>query len=653
MDKMKNINTELFGEINRKKIIKSAGTVLGLVIIFVVIVLGSHALNFKRAYNNATDAKGVLDQALVSIQEKNFEMSASYFSQAQEKLYSAVKEVEPASNSKLVGIIPYVNKQIDGVYNLLFAMERISASGADGFKIADELTTILGEDYPAKSYRDLSGDKKSAFVRALSTKTDEIRNIESKVNEALVLVNSITDRNALSFFADKIDILQRGLEAGDKTLKLVVPLLNVLPELSGVDNKEAVHLIIFQNTDKLRATGGAFGTYGILKMLNGDIGSFDTYDTYYFDKKTSAGVSVGLPEFVRKYVPNFNNGMQYTNWSPDWPSSARKIQQVYVIGQSGMSESDLNYCGQVCEVDSIIAINPKAIIDVMDFVLEGGIKVNNKIYTSDNFIENVENELDAKYSVNGDQVKKIFMDALQENFKEQVTSASFYKAPLLVASLYDSLERRDIMIYPKSNSARAAAEENDWLGKIKSDVSGDYFMVVDTNIDGIRADKDIDKNISYVVDERDGELFAKLTVVYDSFRADFANDYKNYVRFYLPVGSDVVSVNGSGNIYGVNNEYGKTVVETVLTFKAGERTSVSVEYKLPDLIVKLFNEGEYTLYAQKQSGSIVRELNVLFTADRNINLMVMDDKEIEKMSDNEAVWVTDFEKDKTFGLKLK
>jgi len=74
---------------------------------------------------------------------------------------------------------------------------------------------------------------------------------------------------------------------------------------------------------------------------------------------------------------------------------------------------------------------------------------------------------------------------------------------------------------------------------------------------------------------------------------------RDWVRVYVPEGSQMVEVLGSDTEALTNKELGKTVIEAFIELRPESRTKLIVKYTLPFK----HDSGEYKLLIQKQPGA--------------------------------------------------
>jgi len=172
--------------------------------------------------------------------------------------------------------------------------------------------------------------------------------------------------------------------------------------------------------------------------------------------------------------------------------------------------------------------------------------------------------------------------------------------------------------------------ERNWGGEIQES-SGDYLMVVDTNLASLKTDQFVNRFIDYSIEQEGDKLKAKVDIIYQN-NADFtwkSTRLRSYTRVYVPLGSELINSKGAMENDPVKNtenlpgqieiaeEFGKTYFGAFISTEPHETGTLSFEYYLPDEIVKLVSKGDYELLIQKQPG-VIHNLTLDLNFDKTI-----------------------------------
>ena len=172
---------------------------------------------------------------------------------------------------------------------------------------------------------------------------------ENRLIEAQPVVNQLLGRYellkqdpaAVAALPDEIESLMIQIEPFEPYFEHVLPLSTVAPELVGSDRPKT-YLIIAQNHDELRATGGFISGVGLLSIDQGNMGDLAFQDAYSVD---DFGKPYDLPpqpieQFMGVQLLVFRDA----NYWPNFPTSAEKMMELFTYGTG-------------IEVDGVIALD--------------------------------------------------------------------------------------------------------------------------------------------------------------------------------------------------------------------------------------------------------------------------------------------------------
>jgi hypothetical protein len=419
--------------------------------------------------------------------------------------------------------------------------------------------------------------------------------------------------------------LEDKLTEGSEYLDFVFDISRVLPQVSGYPESRT-YLLLLQNNTELRPTGGFIGTYGIIKVKDGELTEFYTKDVYSLDNPAAeAGFDIDPLWQYKKYLKVDQLFFRDANWSPDFPTAANTLIQFFKEEKEIVGETDWH-------IDGVIATTPKLIEELIGVF--GGIEVEGELFTKENFVELLEYKVEVDWHQQGLEVdaRKDIIGKIGSVLKEKIFALSPLELKNIVLLATDLFKTKDLLMYDIDPAVLGILKANNWTGELNS-VDSDYLMIVDANLASLKTDEVIDRVISYDLEEKDGKLIATATMNYNNTNTmplDGKNNWKytrlnSYARFYVPNGSKLISSDGSmaaefsseaGEITETN-EFGKTVFAGYISILPGEKKSFTMVYELPDYIYQQYKAGQYSLYVQKQSGT-EHELYLNIPKIRNI-----------------------------------
>jgi len=427
-------------------------------------------------------------------------------------------------------------------------------------------------------------------------------------------------------------------------LEKAVPLSQMIPALAGYPG-QVNYLVVLQNNDELRPTGGFLGTYGILKIKDGDIVNFDTHDIYHLDMPVQDKINITPPKQISKYL-NDKWYLRDANWSPDWPTTAKNINWFY------QAESALNpEIEKIPEFSGVIAITPKLITDFLE--ITGSVIVEGQVYDQNNFQDLLQYRVERGYQILGvsSWQRKEVIGEIAKELKIKIFDLPPNKWPEIINTMINNLDAKNLMFYLADNQLESIAVQNGWAGEIK-DYYGDYFMVVDANLAALKTDAVMSRSINYKVTEGSNGLFSKLTVNYvHNGKLDWKTSaYKSYTRVYVPLGSQLIKISGyEAEEIDMGNEAGKTWFGFYLTVAPGKINNITIEYKLPSSTML---NNSYGLYIQKQPGKELSYLSVDLSFQNGIKSYSPANLYMQKVSPDRVKWEGDLNIDRNFGVKF-
>ncbi len=406
-------------------------------------------------------------------------------------------------------------------------------------------------------------------------------------------------------------------------MKAAHAFLPLLREAAGGRNPRQ-YLLLFQNTDEKRATGGFLGSYGVLTLSDGRIRDLTIHNIFDIDGQLP--LYIAPPRPLQSVTARWET--HDANWFFDFPSSAKKTLWFYE--KTGEPTPD-----------GIIAITPRFFTDLLR--LTGAIPFGEygMTITAENFIPLIQAEVESDAARKTGKPKQILAD-FAPVFMERLSSFSGEAAAAL-AVLTRSLAEKDIQLYFNNPDAQRIVLEKGWGGAIL-DTPGDYLAIVHSNVNGYKTDRVIDEEVTLESElAADGSAVNTLTITKTHRGGNTPYEFlnkpnKDYLRVYVPHGSQLLDVEGNtphqfapltarhpeidfeadGEIAAIEHtmqrageadimsESGKTVFGAWFIVSPGDSRTITFRYRTS----RWREEDAYRLYIQKQAGSTPRSFVV-------------------------------------------
>ncbi len=592
----------------------------GLLSLLVIFILSIASLVFsfsdlKNAAYKAYSGKSELEQAVVNIKGGRLNDAADYADRAQSAFASSLESLEKIEENPAPRFIPIIRHQFEDIIYLARTGEIISRSIQKAVPIVSGFSEALGGK---NNFSSLSENEKQAFLKLLYESEPELKGLQANLELALLDVNKIRKIGVLFFLRDQVIDLKAELEEALDLVSRIPAMSKILPALAGYP-ESGRFLIIMQNNDELRPSGGFIGLFGLMETKGGEIISLTTHDSYHLDMPAylSPNWTKTAPAPLAKYLEVEKWYLRDANWSPDWPTSAKNILEIYNGEKTAIGENADNFNG-------VIAINPDFIAELID--LAGPVVVRGETYTSENFQELLQYNVEMAYKekdISSWDRKEVVGDIVSA-LKENLFSLPSNRFPEFVNIISRHVENRNIQLYFTNNRLQDLALSSGLAGEIKSIPSSDYLSVVDANLGAFKSDSVVDKNFSYEVSP--DKSFLRLDYKHNGGFDWRTTRYRSYTRVYVPLGSSLekleaygrANLEGSSVVSYDDEKLNKTVFAFFFSVEPGTSGGLELNYSLPKNLSQAIKDGGYELLAQKQSGQRLQNFNFRLSSGKKI-----------------------------------
>jgi hypothetical protein len=200
----------------------------------------------------------------------------------------------------------------------------------------------------------------------------------------------------------------------------------------------------------------------------------------------------------------------------------------------------------------------------------------------------------------------------------------------LARALLEMLDGRHLQIAVDDPALAGLLAEQGWDGGLRPPAEGDFLAAVDGNVGFNKANAAVRPELDYRVEPIDAGLAATLTITYthtapsgeracdrtprygDSYDEMIARCYWDYLRVYVPGGSELLEAEGLDGVTAGRGERDTTVFAGAFVLKPGEQHTVVLRYRLPSAVPS----APYRLAIRKQAGALAPPLRVAAGACR-------------------------------------
>lgn len=578
----------------------------------------------SKVADNSTAGFSALHDSTTALMSGNLEG-------AQESLTGALQNFDQAVNvlnskhqilQKIVSAVPIMNGEMQSRQRLITAGQEIS----------------LGNTYLLKGLSEIRTNS-STITKNLALLGDHLTFSLPHYQTALVDLNKV-DSDVLPFeYQNTFKEFRILFNAYVSDLEKIAKLNSAVQEIFGGQGLRR-YLLVFQNPDEIRPTGGFMGSFALLDIKDGEVVKIDipAGGTYDLQGQLSQYLVPPAPLLLSNKRWEF----QDANWFPDFPASAKKILWFYRHSRN-------------LTADGVISINASVLSRLLSIIGPIAEENRNVVIDKENALTTIQNIVEYGPEKKENKPKQILSDLAPvfiNNFKKMKTGEVL---PML-ANLQEALQQKEIQSYFTDTETENTIKEFGWGGEIlNTNPDQDYLFVVNTNIQGQKSDARIKQTISHqAMVQSDGTIVGSVVISREHTGQTEEKLYGqtniDYLRIYVPAGSELIRASGfiwpdeqnfkapqdwyekdkmlndlekeigvddkSGT--RITSEFGKTAFANWIITEPGQTTQVQFIYKLPFKAweqpegtslsnwAKIFQSenpsSKYQLIAQKQSG---------------------------------------------------
>ncbi len=600
--------------------------VLGVIAILVICVIGwgvRVAWAAKTVYSQGQAARQDIADLQQALDENNLQAALTSVLAARDHIAAASDSFD---SLVFFQIFPQFKGDIETTNQFLDAAKNLSLGIGTLAELTQSINQIATID---DSFANITTEQKHAILQLLSESLPDIQGAQANLQLGMLLLEEIPRAGLRPEFLEAITKIEAQAPSIDLLLHQALPAAQAIPSLAGYPNQK-VYLILLQNPYELRPTGGFIGSYGILKVKDGDatffIDNVYNLDTIIYRKPLSE--TEPPPGPIKHYIGVDRWYMRDANWAPDFPTTAAKVIQRYYDANGPE------------HIDGVIALDIHTVEDLMRFT--GPITVKHKTYDADNLFELLESEVEFDYAKQGisDADRKKVIDTLAQKMRERLLDLPRSRWKELWQLFQDNAAQRHIQLYMADPTVQRVIEQQRWSGEMER-YSGDFLAVFDANLGSLKTDKKMERTLSYTLnpagDHYEGVAQMDYTNTQPTVTKEFFTRYRTYARFYLPQGSQLIEatgfLNGEPRLGGTaaqpdvyddtfTRPDGSTVTYTVVggftNIEPAQSGSLRINYRLPDTITQQIAQGSYQLTVQKQAGTIAYPLHLSINAGKAV-----------------------------------
>ena len=493
----------------------------------------------------------------------------------------------------------------------------------------------------------ISDEETLPQILALLAQTEpKFASIEDDIARAQLAYASIENPDALpQQIQAYVPLLDRYMPRADELLNIA----RMMPDLLGADEPRS-YMIVAQNEDSLRATGGAIRDIGILTVDNGDITRINfestvSRNTLGFNSSESYGESYApFAYFLNQPELTFRD----SNHWPDYAISAEKMSTLYSQSYSGRAP-----------LDGVIAIDQQLMAILVDSLGELNIDAYGTVKAEDvvTLLRRAQDSRDRTAILSDDwwlyheSVLDVLVDEAKVRFESGFDSIDIAH---ISTSMLAAIEERHLQIWLNEDHEQALLRKLDWANELFGSDHDDTLFIVDSNMGQNLANMTTDRSATYdVALDWNGSADAKLDIQYSHsplYQVDNTNGimceqqtafattnatphelladqcYYNYLRIFTPPSTQIKQ----GTRHAMPAEWflnqtawnrdpslfvddsGLMRIENFLVVPRGETVQSQYSYAIAGPVLRKDDSGlhQYNLSVLKQAGHKPEALTV-------------------------------------------
>ena len=520
------------------------------------------------------------------------------------------------------------------------AAEPLMDAGVESLVAADESLSALTPSLGDLGLSSLSMEQIPQILDALATARPALARAETHLDAAAAALARIEGplsprvERWVSKASQLVQLAQYGIGGAQ-----------IAPGLLGQDGSRT-YLVLVQNSDEIRPTGGFISAVGRVEISHGQLISVTVQDSYAIDDFTKKYPNP--PQPLLDYMGSEQWVLRDANWSPDFPATALDAIHLYQISRPE-------------QVDGVIGVNLKGI----EMLIAGLEPLDVPGLPEPVTAANVSQILRETWNPSQDtsrssedwrswySTRKQFIGVVMRAAIDKLLAGKANWTQLGLETI-DAFSQRQLMIYtsPEADMLRQLR----WDGALRSSV-GDYLMVVDANVGFSKTNLLVSESLNYQVTllpDGTGRAVVGLNYAHQGTGTDVActqiipydenvtydklihTCYYDYLRLVVPRGSQLREatahpVPGKYLLSGVvtdgkaetlnGDPSGWTMFGQFFVVEYGKQLQTRFEYDLPVVVTDAAGQKRYTLLLQKQSGTDAMPVKVMLTLPAGARLV--------------------------------
>ncbi len=279
------------------------------------------------------------------------------------------------------------------------------------------------------------------------------------------------------------------------------------------------YIVILQNSDEIRATGGFMGSFFILETKNGLLEPIKIQDIYAPDGQFNGFIEA--PKGLNEYLSS-GKGMRLVdaNWWPNFPDSAKQIISFF------KNIEQQNYQG-------VIAVNLNIIEELLELTGEIYLPDYDKTVNKNNFAQ-IAREDRAEFFP-GSQEKINFLNHFLKIFKIELSKKIQSQPEKFIAMLPSIIQSKNVQFYSQDQELAEIFARRQADGQMINKNNQLYYYLVESNVGINKANRFIDRQVAININQNQEKIII-------NFQNNSTFPYINYQRIYTNKITELINI---------------------------------------------------------------------------------------------------------------
>lgn len=480
----------------------------------------------------ATQAYQQVGVAQTALAETKFDASEQAFGEAAQSLQQARQELDDALASS-----KYVLRALDVTGTVRSSEELLTAAA----KVTEAGEHVSKGIKPLFNVNPLQVQPGRTLIDAINTAQPELAAAAAALAGAERSLKQVTLSRVPETIRPSVEQLQQLVPRARQGITAFLDQTGLLLTFLGEDH-ERQYLIVFENNNELRPTGGFIGSLAVVNIDRGVVEAIDVKSVY--DPDGQLQEFIAPPDPLSRITPRWY--LRDANWFVNYPTSARKLAD-FLEKEKGPT------------VDGVIAMTPEVIRQLLTVTGPITLPSYDVTVSADNFVALTQDEVTYKYDRALNHPKQFLAD-LTPLLLNRLISSPEKSLSQGLGVLTSLLAQKHLLLYFRDSELQQQVVVAGWGGALPTvtPTTPTVLSVNNANIGGHKSDQFVEQELDYRVEVNErGVLDAYLTIrrthrgpeekgsqSYPPGEDPATKDNIVYQRVLVPLGAQLLEAHG-------------------------------------------------------------------------------------------------------------